>query len=206
MKSPAIARLFAEVYADPFGDGPRVVLADALQELGDPRGELIALQLARARTGKRTRRESALIKQHARAWLGPIGPAVPNRDLKFERGFLAKCRIQHHRETIEPYLKHQEWKTVEEVILGRWVGSLQPFADALPALRVLGEIEFGGQVPSHPRLETIRVKYINVKDVEHLATRVLPALRQLDIGWCYAHGAERKPLVTAFGKRMRVLH
>src|SRR5206468_162610 len=39
-------RLFAAVAAAPDDDEPRHVLADHLQELGDPRGELIALQLS----------------------------------------------------------------------------------------------------------------------------------------------------------------
>ena len=40
---------YAEIWAKPKDDGPREVFADWLIEQGDPRGELIALQIARAR-------------------------------------------------------------------------------------------------------------------------------------------------------------
>jgi uncharacterized protein (TIGR02996 family) len=42
-------KLLAEVYASPDDDAPRLVYADWLQERDDPRGEFIALQIARAR-------------------------------------------------------------------------------------------------------------------------------------------------------------
>ena len=45
--------LLAAIYAAPDDDTPRLVFADALTERGDPRGEFIALQLARAK-GKAT--------------------------------------------------------------------------------------------------------------------------------------------------------
>ena len=48
--------LFAAVYARPADDGARQVLADALQELGDPRGEFISLQLQSRRTQRSERR------------------------------------------------------------------------------------------------------------------------------------------------------
>ncbi|MBA2541405.1 MAG: TIGR02996 domain-containing protein [Deltaproteobacteria bacterium] len=56
------AELFAAVYASPDDDGPRSVLADLLQEQGDPRGEFIALQLAREEDPAR---ESAAEAEHA---------------------------------------------------------------------------------------------------------------------------------------------
>ncbi|MDP1825479.1 MAG: hypothetical protein Q8L48_19630 [Archangium sp.] len=36
---PSLEALFDAVYDDPGADGPRLVLADALVEVGDPRGE-----------------------------------------------------------------------------------------------------------------------------------------------------------------------
>jgi uncharacterized protein (TIGR02996 family) len=215
-----IAALYEAVYANPDDDGPRLVLADALQEAGDPRGEFIALQLARKAAGKtrKGRRESQLLRMNSerpfdgrtyanlRAWLGPLIMAVPNKGLVYERGFVAKVQLQHHRESIEPYLGPPEWHTVEEVTLGRWKGSLQLLADSLPALRVLGEIEWGHQVPSHPRLETIRMKFVDAESAAHLATRKLPSLKQLEIGWCYATKSERAPMLKAFGKRVVILH
>ncbi len=38
-------QLLAEILARPLDDGPRLVLADALQERADPRGQFIVMQL-----------------------------------------------------------------------------------------------------------------------------------------------------------------
>jgi len=87
------AELFAEVYARPDDDDARAVLSDLLQQLGDPRGEYIALQLARAGTDqKRTPRERALEETWGRKWLGALEPALLAGGIVFERGFLARCR------------------------------------------------------------------------------------------------------------------
>ena len=56
------ADLLEAVLENPEDDGPRLVLADALQARGDARGELIALQLARGRGGKVSAREKSLVK------------------------------------------------------------------------------------------------------------------------------------------------
>ena len=45
------AELLAQIYANPDDDALRAVYADALLERGDPRGELITLQLERTRAG-----------------------------------------------------------------------------------------------------------------------------------------------------------
>ena len=45
-----IDALYAAVFAAPADDGPRLVLADALQEAGDPRGEFLSLALDRKRS------------------------------------------------------------------------------------------------------------------------------------------------------------
>lgn len=180
------AKLFAAVYANPDADAPRSVLADALQEAGDPRGEFIALQLARARGGKKTRRESQLLKPNQRAWLGPLVMAIPNKGLVFERGFVARCQLQHHRESIEPYLGHPEWATVEEVQPGAWDGTLQPLADALPSLRLLTNLELGTSIPSHPKLEKVAVSFFNDDHVDHVIALRVPALRELAIRHCNA--------------------
>lgn len=69
------ATLLAQIYAAPDDDAPRLVYADWLQERGDPRGELIALQLERAngkaRKGGR-QREDALLATHRQTWEQPL--------------------------------------------------------------------------------------------------------------------------------------
>lgn len=86
--------LYAEVYANPALDAPREVLADALVEAGDPRGELIQLQLARARgagTAASRARERALLAAHAASWT--LLRAVDPRTVEFERGFPARAHV-----------------------------------------------------------------------------------------------------------------
>ncbi|MGC4119710.1 MAG: TIGR02996 domain-containing protein [Myxococcales bacterium] len=86
--------LLAQVLAHPEDDGPRQVLADRLQEKGDPRGELIALQFKRRAGGleaKEEAREKALLNKHLGAWLGPLANVVLKKSVRFERGFLASC-------------------------------------------------------------------------------------------------------------------
>src|SRR5262249_5755886 len=59
---------------DPDDPAPRAVLADFLAERGDPRGELITLQLAGAPATEK--RELQLIRKHQFAWLGAFGPLL----------------------------------------------------------------------------------------------------------------------------------
>src|SRR5262249_55975712 len=92
---------------------------DWLAERGDPRGELIQVQLALEgppRKGRRRqqlkRREKRLLEAHQREWLGPLAPVlldpppepadpilsdVPedNYEYRFARGFLHALRIKH---------------------------------------------------------------------------------------------------------------
>lgn len=99
------ASLLADVLAHPHDDGPRVVLADWLTERGDPRGELIVLQLALARPAigarayvyrhrgeERTEdqavieaRVTKLLKKHQATWLAPFRPSI--RTWRWRRGF-----------------------------------------------------------------------------------------------------------------------
>lgn len=71
--------LLGNVLLHPHDDGPRLVYADALQEAGDVRGELISLecQLARILEDERgpqelelAAREQQLLNEHAKRWLG----------------------------------------------------------------------------------------------------------------------------------------
>ncbi len=117
------AGLLAAIYATPDEDGPRAIYADWLQERGDPRGELIALQLARDPRAHRYDRTPAseriaeLLEQHRVAWLGSLGSGLA-RSVTFERGFLATCaigwaderRTRHHDTPPDP-----AWATVRAI-------------------------------------------------------------------------------------------
>jgi uncharacterized protein (TIGR02996 family) len=85
--------LLAEVKAQPDDDAPRLILADWLQDQGDPRGELIHLQVVRARLAEDDprwvelrRRELQLLRRHVHDWLGPLADLAGH--WYFERGFI----------------------------------------------------------------------------------------------------------------------
>lgn len=85
--------LFEAVLQHPDDLKLRHVLADALQDVGDPRGEFIALQLARDQRGERaSRREKELLASHLETWLGRFKGVV--QQPRFERGFLHHAQIQ----------------------------------------------------------------------------------------------------------------
>lgn len=79
--------------ARPDDDTPRLVLADWLEEQGDPRGEFLRIQVERARLpawdprqAALARREASLLGESQLAWLGPL--ARHTRQHRFHRGFL----------------------------------------------------------------------------------------------------------------------
>ena len=116
-----LADLLAAVYADPDDDGARLVYADALLERGDPRGELIALQCRLAHApdspdAKQLRRRiRELLDSHGKLWLGELAPIVRS-GYRFERGFLAACRIDPARaDRVRALVGHPAWATVREL-------------------------------------------------------------------------------------------
>lgn len=72
---PRNPALEAAIHEDPDSDDGFAVLADWLQSQGDPRGELISLELA----GKK-RRAKALFAKHASTFLGPLEAHQEVRD------------------------------------------------------------------------------------------------------------------------------
>jgi uncharacterized protein (TIGR02996 family) len=97
--------LFASVYDDPASDPPRAVLADALLGDGDPRGELIQLQLSGKRSAQpRTR---ALLRAHGATWLDGLEDAIVNP--VFRRGFVAEATLARRPDD----LTLPAWRTIE---------------------------------------------------------------------------------------------
>jgi len=91
---PSPVGLFAHVLARPDDDGPRLVYADWLDDLGDhPRAEFVRVQIALARlpTGDRRRtaladREGELLTKHALDWIAPLNGLATAP--VFARGFV----------------------------------------------------------------------------------------------------------------------
>ena len=85
--------LIETIRANPGDLSVRAIYADWLTERGDPRGELITLQLAQDPTEDQRRRERALLAERAAEWLGPIAPALVDGFTTFRNGFLAAARV-----------------------------------------------------------------------------------------------------------------
>ncbi|MFO0598985.1 MAG: TIGR02996 domain-containing protein [Myxococcaceae bacterium] len=110
----SLEALFAAVYANPSSDEVRLVLADALQESGNPLGEFIALQVERARTGARpSRREEQLFKRWGAEWRERWGPHLHyglSEDSRFERGFLVAARLRPDAAPVS-----EAWSTIRHL-------------------------------------------------------------------------------------------
>jgi uncharacterized protein (TIGR02996 family) len=185
--------LFAAVYANPDDDTPRVVLADYLQQCGDPRGEFIALQLARAAGGPRSKRESELLRASGRDLLGPIEPMVLKSNLVYERGFLSRCGIKCDSLVVDPLAQRPEWATVTDVDIGNIrARDDDEFLARMPVLRVIRGI-WGVPAP-RPRLEELYMDHFEGRAVPALTLESFPALRRLGIDRAWATIDELDPL------------
>lgn len=153
------AALLEQVRQSPDDDELRLVLADALDAAGDPRGELIVLQIRRAQgesNAKTWARERQLLKAHMKTWLGAIAPVVKLKDAVFERGFLEKCTAVARRQVdAKVHFQHEEWATVRSI-------TFENEARITPVMRSLREaIHVDGTAleqlveNGHPKLERL---------------------------------------------------
>ncbi|MEO8553108.1 MAG: TIGR02996 domain-containing protein [Kofleriaceae bacterium] len=95
---PEEARFLATILANPDDKKARTIYADLLQDRGDPRGELIALQCARAdladddpRVAELDESIAALLKKHKKTWTA-FGENKGAR-WEYRRGFVEKLSI-----------------------------------------------------------------------------------------------------------------
>ncbi len=90
--------LYAAVLAEPNAAPPRRALAAHYDAKGDPRGELIRVQLELADKeargvldGALIRRERALLKAHGAAWAAPLADLITGH--KFHRGLIGEVSL-----------------------------------------------------------------------------------------------------------------
>ena len=130
-----IEHLYSAVFAAPSDDGPRLVLADALQERGDPRGEFISLQLQRPRSQRSERRMEKLLDRHRAAFLRGLQPVVmPDATQRWERGFLVEASVVLHGDRVHT----PDWATVRKLEV--LFGGTPPLELASSQMRSLKEI------------------------------------------------------------------
>jgi uncharacterized protein (TIGR02996 family) len=152
---PRLSSLFASVCAQPDDDTPRHVLADALMDLGDLRGEFITLQLACARgqaTAAARERVLELERCLGRLWALPLSA----HRVEFRRGFPWLVEAD---EAIDA----PTWGTVAVLVLGRF-----PNLDAfLTSATALTNLE--------------RVSNVTAQTLQACAQWRTPKLRALDL-------------------------
>ncbi|MGV3624535.1 MAG: hypothetical protein ACO1OB_27195 [Archangium sp.] len=190
--------LFALVYEDPHDLTRRQVLADSLLERADPRGEFIALQLAK----RDEKRQAALIKKYGKQWLGPFAKVVD--DFTFEDGFVSRIQLKHVTVAqFQVLAAAKEWATVKHVRHGvqrfsKTMISLEdPGAISAEALRgylrdklslpiaqlVLDEVneETLPQLQSFRRLKSLYVRIASLRHTEFFVGANWPALESLTL-------------------------
>lgn len=174
--------LFDAVYASPDDDVPRLVLADALLESGDVRGEFIATQIAMAR-GEASpdvmARARELERQREMEWAGRLSKCLR---VEYRRGF---PWVVHVRTTARTAA---EWATVGVVIVdeprhdftavldtGRSFKSLERLS-GVDAANVMGAAKW-----RTPKLRAIDLLAgVDAAGVKALSS--LPTLAELSIG------------------------
>jgi uncharacterized protein (TIGR02996 family) len=107
-------QLLADIYANPDADTSRAVYADLLTSRGDPRGELIALQLLPKLAKPQRDRIKQLLREHQIAWLGELADVALAMDLRYERGFPAALSLDGgaSQAAIERLTGHRAWRTL----------------------------------------------------------------------------------------------
>jgi uncharacterized protein (TIGR02996 family) len=149
--------LLSAIHAEPDSDERRLIFADWLMDQGDSRGELMRLQVLRARLPvgdprwiDLDRQEWKLLNRDARLWLGPLYPATLS--WQYVRGLL---RLEVEAETflaqpVQSEEERQAYCWVEELTFRRLTpkhaAKLVNFAHLLPYLRLLNvrQNEIGG--------------------------------------------------------------
>jgi uncharacterized protein (TIGR02996 family) len=137
--------LLAAIYDAPHDRARRLVYADRLVELGDDRGELIGLQLAREAGGRVSaaarKREKELLARHARPGLGELAPVILKSGLGYAGGFPDACELKaKSADQLEPLIGHPAWSTVRSIHVAEMSHTLYPRVDRLllhPVMRSL---------------------------------------------------------------------
>lgn len=180
------AELLECVYARPDDDAPRLVLADWLLERGDPRGELIALQLRPELGPAQAARAARLQRTLGMRLLGPIAPVVSVASAALERGFPSSVEVRFESEQdVSVYGHLSAWATVRHLRFHE--DGLDRVTTAMHGLRVLEGVEAdalaGLQAADWPwaieRLDVLAESAAALEILSQIET--LPALRRLTL-------------------------
>ena len=213
------AALLAAIHADPDSDAPRQVIADALLERGDPRGEFIAVQLEIARRGgiqtaktkKLWDRFRALHSGHAAKWGKPLRALGKSARWELHRGFVRRLRLAAPvpADALAAVLAIEPVTQLElDRVPVKWTESVLPQLERLRRLAILSvDTHSTAQLATSlaearlPTLVELRVGLFDDHAVRALvATKALPALTHLALG-CGGHGVSLSaPALTALAR------
>ncbi len=138
------AALLEQVLLHPDDDRPRLVMADWLQQQGDARGELIALQVRAARSppedagplleraGPLLERAGALLQANAARWTHELRQFTLKQ--RFERGF-----VEHVEMRAEGFPQHAARLFALAPVRSVWLRGVQP--SMLKRLAAVSELE-----------------------------------------------------------------
>lgn len=153
----------------------QLVLADALQDGGDPRGHLLALHLAIERAPDDQTLVAAAkdhVAEHAEDLIGPLAPhhRDPGLTLEWHRGYVkgASLDTEDTPACLDALLQIPMVHTLTDLRVGRAAGCLPVFAAHRPHLR---HLEYGIDALGRPVLDA------------PLASLAHPAVLR---GWCPA--------------------
>jgi uncharacterized protein (TIGR02996 family) len=129
------AALLAAIAACPADDQPRQVYADWLLERGDPRGELIQLQLLASPTEAHRTRVERLLAAHRHTWQAELGELATLGEVTFARGFPAVLTLR------DVYLPSTASMILERLLVPIRVTLIAWYPRALRAVAQLRRIE-----------------------------------------------------------------
>jgi len=187
--------LLERLLAAPGDDTLRAVIADELTGLGDPRGELMALQCKGPLDQREQRHEAKLLKKHGLALCGALAEVVEPRGLEVRRGVVTGVRFidakpaELRAALAEPLGKLLRWVDVEALA----PGAVPDVLGLLPWLTGVGGVavdSLGRLLRSHgSRLERLGVVGTAKYQLElhpdvrmYVSSTNLPALRSLRLG------------------------
>ena len=191
-KPADLEALVAEAMTHPGDLGLRTVLADALQQAGDPRGEFIALQAAIAAgtaDAKAKARAKALLDAHIDTWTGPL-PGVVRASREFEHGFLVGLATNAETKALLEVVDRPEWLTVEKLAAAYAGPELAGLFHRMPLLRCL-TVQDASTLEALVELgqPTITALGVASKWIDGLAA--FPKLRVLAGFWTHPFDARR---------------
>lgn len=164
-----------EVLAAPDDDEVRLRYAASLVSAGDPRGELIRLQVEKTRrplTAAEKKAEKSLLDEHREAWGARLGATKSGQ--VWERGFLSTVQVSN--EPAPGALTHPEWRLVQHVP----GNGLLPAADLMDGLETSGGFNlaawFGTRKSPWSKLRSLTARS---KELAMLDRERFPALSRL---------------------------